>query len=77
MSLLTEPWGHATLFFNKAVIPGKRLEWSCQHLWGPHNANAEIITTAQTLSTLMGLFSTLIPRYHILFPPSLWAAPSR
>ena len=52
MSLLTEPWGHATLFFNKAVIPGKRLEWSCQHLWGPHNANAEIIITAQTLSTL-------------------------
>ena len=35
MSLLTEPWSQATLFFNQAVIPVKGLEWSCPHLWAP------------------------------------------
>ena len=48
---------HRTLESCYSVLqPGKGLEWSCQHLWGPHDANAEIILTAQTLSILMGLF---------------------
>ena len=55
MSLLTEPWSQATLFFNQAVIPVR--DWNgLVHISGPHDANAEIILTAQTLSTLMGLF---------------------